>query len=115
MSQKPIDNTESEDEPSERELRISQLLAEFLKQEDEGTALSREEFLESNADVAEDLIVLLEMADMIQEMAGPLSGDEFGLNTGKKKSEEVVANADASGFNSKLDHRTDALEDTNVD
>ena len=115
MSQKPIDNTESEDEPSERELRISQLLAEFLKQEDEGTALSREEFLESNADVAEDLIVLLEMADMIQEMAGPLSGDEFGLNTGKKKSEKVVANADASGFNSKLDHRTDALEDTNVD
>ena len=42
MSEKPIDNS---GEPSDRELRISQLLAEFLKQEDEGTAVSRDEFL----------------------------------------------------------------------
>ena len=78
MSEQPIENPESDDEPTERELRISQLLAEFLKQEDEGTAVSRTEFLTSNEDVADDLSVLLEMADMIQEMAGPLSSDDIG-------------------------------------
>ena len=40
MHEQPLNSPESEDEPSERELRISQLLAGFLKQEDEGTALS---------------------------------------------------------------------------
>ena len=79
MSEHPIDNPDPEEEPSERELRISQLLAEFLKQEDEGTAISRAQLLSEHADVAEDLKILLEMADMIQEMAGPLAANEFGL------------------------------------
>ena len=80
MSEKPIDNYDAADEPSDRELRISQLLAEFLKQEDEGTAVSRDEFLAANEDVADDLNVLLEMANMIQKMAGPPSGDEFPVS-----------------------------------
>ena len=42
MSEHLIDNHEFEDEPSEREIRISTLLAAFLKQEDGGTAVSRE-------------------------------------------------------------------------
>ena len=73
MSEQPIDNSDAADEPSDREQRISQLLAEFLKQEDEGTAVSRDEYLAANEDFADDLNVLLEMANMIQEMAGPPS------------------------------------------
>ena len=81
MSEHLVENPEFEDEPSEREIRISRLLAGFLKQEDEGTAASRERFLKENEDVAEDLQILLEMADMIQEMAGPVSGDELVLDS----------------------------------
>ena len=115
MHEQPLNSPESEDEPSERELRISQLLAEFLKQEDEGTALSREEFLASNADVADDLTVLLEMADMIQEMAGPLSGDDFGLDSEKIKREDAVLRPDAPGLPSKSKAGSEALEDTDAD
>ena len=81
MSEHLVENPEFEDEPSEREIRISRLLAGFLKQEDEGTATSRERFLKENEDVVEDLQILLEMADMIQEMAGPISGDELVLDS----------------------------------
>ncbi len=90
MSEHPIDNSESADEPSERERRISQLLADFLKQEDDGTAISRQQFLSQHKDVAEDLQVLLEMADMIQQMAGPLAGNDFGLESAKTTSESAA-------------------------
>jgi len=115
MPEQPLNSPESDDEPSERELRISQLLAEFLKQEDEGTALSRGEFLASNADVADDLKVLLEMADMIQEMAGPLSGDDFGLGSVKTKREDAILGADTPGLPSKSKAGSEALVDTDVD
>jgi len=96
MSEHLIDNPEFEDEPSEREIRISTLLAAFLKQEDEGTAVSRERFLKENSDVAEDLQILLEMADMIQEMAGPVSEDELGLDSNSPLPDAASSKAPSS-------------------
>ena len=112
MSEHLIDNHEFEDEPSEREIRISTLLAAFLKQEDGGTAVSRERFLKENSDVAEDLQILLEMADMIQEMAGPVSDDGLGLDSNSPLPDAAVSIAPSSEPNHELKHRFDNGEET---
>ena len=114
MSEHLVENPEFEDEPSEREIRISRLLADFLKQEDEGTAVGRERFLKENEDVAEDLQILLEMADMIQEMAGPVSGDELGLDSTGPPPDQAVFKPPSPVLKGKhdLEGRPDHGEDT---
>ena len=63
---------EFKDEPSDRELRISELLAQYLRDRDEGEAGEEEEFLAANPEFADDLRMLLDMGRVIEDMAGPL-------------------------------------------
>ena len=43
------------DEPSDRELRISELLAQYLRDRDEGESDDEEKFLAANEEFADDL------------------------------------------------------------
>ena len=63
---------EFKDEPSDRELRISELLAQYLRDRDEGEAGEEEDFLAANPEFADDLRMLLDMGRVIEDMAGPL-------------------------------------------
>jgi len=60
------------DEPSDRELRISELLAQYLRDRDEGESDDEEKFLAANEEFADDLRMLLDMGRIIEDMAGPL-------------------------------------------
>ena len=82
------------EEPSDRELQISKLLAEYFQREDAGQTISREEFLKEHAEFANDLDLLLQMGDIVQELAGPVAADsketadgDFELPNSKKEIE----------------------------
>ena len=79
MTNAPKDNKLDADngrqERSDRELQISQLLAEYFRREDSDQAIIREEFLEEHAEFADELRGLLQMGDMVQELAGPVVTD----------------------------------------
>lgn len=57
------------------ELRLDQVLAEYMSQCDSGEIPDREKFLEDHPDLREHLTELLSAADWIEEMAGPKIGD----------------------------------------
>ncbi len=57
-----------------REERLDQLLAEYLRRCDAGENVDRASFLEEYAEFADDLEQLLDTADLVDQMAGPVIG-----------------------------------------
>jgi TRAP transporter TAXI family solute receptor len=66
--------TLSANHDSKREERLDRLLAEYLRRRDTGEELDRRAFLEQHADLADELRDLLDTADLVDCMAGPLEG-----------------------------------------
>ena len=56
---------EFKDEPSDRELRISELLAHYLRDRDQGESDEEEKFLTANEEFADDLRMMLDMGRVI--------------------------------------------------
>ena len=67
------DDNQQPDPPS-----IDQVLADYLRRLDAGDILEREAFLKQHPELAEDLAELLETADLIDQMAGPMASDLWG-------------------------------------
>jgi TRAP transporter TAXI family solute receptor len=60
------------DDNLEREARLDKLLAEYLRRRDAGETIDRRAFLEQHADLAEELRDLLDTAELVDCMAGPI-------------------------------------------
>ncbi len=55
-----------------REEQLDQVMAEYIRRVDAGERVDREQFLNANPDVRDELDELLGMADKVEQMAGPV-------------------------------------------
>lgn len=100
MSDAPKDNdvgaANDTGEPSDRELQISKLLAEYFQREDSGQTISREEFLKEHPEFANDLDLLLQMGEIVQGLAG--AGVSDSLETVDDETELPISQKEMEGF-----------------
>lgn len=77
------------EEDNPLELRIDQVLAEYMQQCDSGVLPDREAFLQRHPDLKEQLSELLSAADWIQHLAGPTL-DEFKVEKVESSKEVTI-------------------------
>ena len=60
-----------------REEQLDQILAEYIRRIDTGECVDRDDFLTAHPELADELVELLDMADKVEQMAGPVVSCEW--------------------------------------
>ena len=103
----------SESKENPLELRMDEVLAEYMQKSDSGAIPDREEFLKNHPELREQLQDLLNTADWIEEMAGPTLADLAKSPSDETDGPHAIEKTSPGAVDETLPHFGSLMKDLN--